>query len=215
VLDKATVLAATLTGVIENGDTSKPYRYVPMFTADVASRVPIGLAIDTVNAVRDAARVHEQLPTNRQRWAIAGLLAHRFSASTLRAEERLYIDSWGLKASTTDAQYLVDVGERVRFWPAVRFHAQSAADFWQLTYVIKHDKSGPGFSVPAIRTGDKELGPLLGITGGAGVRFALGEQKAWALTVAGNVNYTRFLDHLFLLDRLAFFGATTLEVDFQ
>jgi len=82
---------------------------VPMFTSEVAERVPIGLAIDAVNANRLPIRVLEQLPTNRQRWAVAGMIAHRFSSSTLRAEERLYIDSWGLKASTTDAQYLVEV----------------------------------------------------------------------------------------------------------
>jgi hypothetical protein len=215
VLDKATLFAATFTAVLENGDSSKPYRYIPMFSADVASRVPIGLAIDTVNENRLSIRVLEQLPTTRQRWAIAGLLAHRFSTSTLRAEERLYIDNWGLKASTTDAQYLIDIGERVRFWPQIRAHAQTGASFWQLAYVATPAKSGPGFSVPALRTGDRELGPLVGLTGGAGVRFALGDQKNYAISFSGNVNYTRFLDHLFLLDRISYFGATTLEADWQ
>src|SRR5262249_30882335 len=153
----------------------------------VASRVPVGLSVDAVNQNRLPIRVLEQLPTSRQRWAIAGLLAHRFSSSTLRAEERLYIDNWGLKASTTDAKYLIDLGERVRIWPQVRVNAQTGVSFWQLTYVAKLDKSGPGFLVPALRTGDKELGPLVGITGGGGVRVALGEKKNWAITLGGNI----------------------------
>src|SRR5262249_54585436 len=107
------------------------------FSADVAPRVPIGLTIDAVNQNRLAVSPFEQLPTRRQRIALAGLVAHRFSSSTLRAEERLYVDSWGLKATTTDLQYLVDAGERVRFWPAVRIHAQTSAAFWQLAYVAK------------------------------------------------------------------------------
>ncbi len=215
VLDKGTLFAATFTAIFENGDTSKPYRHVPMFLPGIAPRVPAGLAIDAVNMVREPISPFEQLPLNRQRWALAGLLAHRFSSSTIRAEERLYVDSWGLKATTTDLQYLIDIGERVRIWPQVRGHAQTGTSFWQLAYVGTPDATGPGFSIPALRAGDRELGPLVGVTGGGGVRVALGEKKAWALSVVGNVNYTRFLDTLYLVDRIGYFGATTLEVDFQ
>jgi hypothetical protein len=215
VLDKATFFAASFTAVLETGDTSKPYRYVPMFSPADTPNVPVGLSVEGVNQNRLSIRVLEQLPTARQRWAVAGLLAHRFSSSTVRVEERLYIDNWGLKASTTDAQYLVDLGERVRIWPAIRANFQSAVSFWQLAYTARPAKSGPGFEVPALRTGDKELGPLVGITGGGGARFALGEKKLWAISVAGNVHYTHFLDHLYIIDRLGFFGATTLEADFE
>lgn len=214
VLDKATVFAATFTAVFEIGDTSKPYRYIPMFDQATADRIPVGLAIETVNEVRNPERPLEQLPTKRQRWAVAGLIAHRFSSSTIRAEERLYIDNWGLKASTTEAQFLVDLNERIRIWPQLRANVQTGADFWRLAYVSTPNKSGLA-DVPALRTGDRELGPLLGLTFGAGVRFAVGEKKNWALGLTGNVNYTRFLNHLFLIDRLAYFGATTVEVDFE
>jgi hypothetical protein len=215
VLDKATFFASSFTAVIEAGDTSKPYRYIPMFLPDVAKRVPIGLSIDGVNKNRLPIRALEQLPTNRQRWAIAGLLAHRFSASTIRAEERLYVDSWGLKASTTDLQFLVDLNERLRIWPAARFNVQSAASFWQLAYPAAPSKKDGTITLPALRTGDRELGPLYGVTLGGGVRYAFGEKKGWALSVNADVVYTRFLDHLFLRDRLGLFGATTLEIDLE
>ena len=215
VLDKATFFAASFTAVLETGDTSKPYRYLPMFAPDVAKRVPIGLSIDGVNRNRLSIRSLEQLPTDRQRWAAAGLLAHRFSASTIRTEERLYVDSWGLKASTTQAQFLVDATERLRVWPSVRFHVQSGASFWQRAYAASASTKDGTFTVPALRTGDRELGPLYGLTLGGGARYAFGEKKSWALSLTGDVVYTRFLDHLYLLDRLGLFGATTLEVDLE
>ncbi len=215
VLDKATFLATSFTAVLESGDTSKPYRYLPMFAPDVAKRVPIGFSIDGVNKNRLAIRALEQLPTNRQRWAVAGLLGHRFTASTIRFEERLYVDSWGLTASTTESQFLVDLNERLRVWPSVRFHAQSGTSFWQRAYASASSPKDGTFTLPAVRTGDRELGPLYGLTVGGGARYAFGEKKSWAVSVNADVVYTRFLDHLFLLDRLGLFGATTLEVDLE
>ncbi|APR86711.1 hypothetical protein A7982_12060 [Minicystis rosea] len=103
----------------------------------------------------------------------------------------------------------------MRLWPQVRANVQGPVSFWKLAYTATPDKTGAGFTWPALRTGDRELGPLVGVTVGAGARFALGEKKNWALGFAGNVNYTRFLDHLFLIDRIAYYGATTLEVDFE
>ena len=123
VLGKATFLAISGTAVFESGDSSKPYRYIPMFDPSVVDRVPAGFSIESVHATRLPERVLEQLPTSRQRFAVAGRIAHRFASSTIRAEERLYVDSWGLKASTSDATYLIDLNPTIRVWPHVRFHA--------------------------------------------------------------------------------------------
>lgn len=164
-----------------------------------------------VGASRLPEVVLEQLPHSRQRVALAGLFAHRFSSTTLRAEERLYIDSWGVKASTSRAQVLIDAGTRLRLWPEVRAHAQTGADFWQRAYV--GGPSGSGFVLPSLRTGQSDLGPLLGVTGGAGVRFKLDERGRFALTLNGDVSYTRFLDHLYVVDRIGYAGTTALEGD--
>src|SRR4029077_10637004 len=110
--------------IIENGDQSKPYRYIPLFSPEEAANVPKGASIDYVNAHRTFERPLEQLPLSRKRYAIAGDLAHRFETSTIRASERLYFDSWGVKASTTDARWFFDIGTRVRVWPHLRFHGQ-------------------------------------------------------------------------------------------
>jgi hypothetical protein len=213
VLDKHSVFTTNMSIVAEIGNSSKPYRYIPMFSKDIAPRVLPGLALPTVDAVRNPERILEQLPLSRQRFAIAGRYARRFSSSTLRAEERLYSDSWGLKATTTDMRFIVDAGERVRFWPHVRFHAQTGADFWQLAYVS--ERTATGLQVPALRTGDRELGPLFAVTGGGGVRFAVGEAKNWGFTFNGDVIYTQFLNTLYILQRFGYFGALGVEVDVE
>lgn len=213
VADKATVVTAGVTAIFQTGDTSKPYRYVPMFDPEVAPLIPVGLAKEEVDRVRNGERVLEQLPTDRQRYAVYGRVAHRLDASTFRIDERLYIDTWGVKASTTDSMWLFDVDPRVRLWPHLRAHIQSGADFWQLAYASR--RTSAGLELPNVRTGDRELGPLLSVSGGAGVRFALGEQKNWGLGVTSDAVYTRYLNHLFILERWGVFGAVVAEVDIE
>jgi hypothetical protein len=215
IVDKSTFVATSLTAVFESGDSSKPYRYIPLFAPEDVTLVPPGLSVEGVAEARRPERVLEQVPMNRQRWAVSARAARRFASSTLRAEERLYIDSWGLKASTTDARYLVDVTDTIRLWPHLRFHAQSGVDFWKIAYPVTRDVAGNRVTVPALRTGDRELGPFLSLTLGGGGRFAFGEKKDWALTLTADVIYSRFLDHLYILQRFGYFGATTLEVEFE
>ncbi|NUO54923.1 MAG: hypothetical protein HOV80_39285, partial [Polyangiaceae bacterium] len=72
-----------------------------------------------------------------------------------------------------------------------------------------------GIELPNVRTGDRELGPLIGFAGGGGVRFAVGDEKNWGLGFSGDALYTRYLNHLFILERWGFFGALTAEVDIE
>ncbi len=213
VLSKATFGSMTVTAVIEDGDTSKPYRYVPMFAPEVAPLVPKGLEIDSVNLFRLAERPLEQLPDHRERFAVALSAAHRFSGSTLRVSERLYLDTWGVKASSTDGRFLIDVVDGLRLWPHLRFHGQTGASFWELAYVASE---GPeGLVVPTVRTGDRELGPLIAVTGGGGARVAFGKHDEYAVSFAGDVVYSRFLNPLFVKDRWGYFGAFSLEAEFD
>ena len=216
VVDKATFLTPSFTAVFENGDSSKPYRYIPVFSEDIAAQINAGLAgltPEAVNTYRLSARPLEQLPLTRQRYALAARLAHRFTSSTLRLEQRLYVDSWGLKASTTDGRYIIDATKDLRAWPHLRVHVQEGVDFWQLAYVAKRTSSG--LEVPFYRTGDRELGPMFALTLGAGGRLAFGAEKSWGLSATFDFVYTRFLDHLYILQRFGYFGATTLDVEFD
>jgi hypothetical protein len=53
------------------------------------------------------------------------------------------------------------------------------------------------------------------VTAGGGVRVALGEEKNFSLSLAGDAVYTRFLDTLFILERLGAFGALTAELEIE
>lgn len=214
VLDKATFASLSFVTVIEDGDMSKPYRHVPMFAPDVAPQVSPGLVIDAVNFFREPERPLEQLPTSRKRFALAFALAHRFADATIRASQRLYIDTWGTKATTTDARFMYDLLKELRIWPHARFHAQTAADFYELAYIIQRTPDGRPI-LPSLRTGDRELGPLIAVTVGGGMRYEFGERRSLGVSLAGDFIYSRFLNHLFVKQRLGGFGALGFDAEFE
>jgi hypothetical protein len=209
VLSPSTI--ATFIGdvILENGDQSKPYRYIPLFAP--GTQVPLGAPIDLVNSLRVSARPLEQLPLSRTRYALTARLAHRMRLATLRLEERGYADSWLMFATTTDARLLFDLGTRVEMGPHLRLHAQSAVDFWQRAYVY-----GPGFQYPALRTGDRELGPLINGTAGGSIRIGIGSDQtptSWVLGFDLNATTTQYLDDLYITNRISAIGGVTLETD--
>jgi hypothetical protein len=214
VVDKATVASVGGDLVIENGDQSKPYRYIPMFSPQEAAQVQKGASIDFVNANRLPERPLEQLPLERRRFALTGRYAHRFDGSTVRLEQRFYYDNWALFASSSDARWVFDLGKRFALWPHARLHIQSGVSFWQLAY---QSRSTTGWDLPEFRTGDRELGPLFTATGGAGLKWYIGdaaEPRKWSVTAQADAMHTSFFDALYLTDRSGFIGSATLEGEF-
>jgi hypothetical protein len=128
--------------------------------------------------------------------------------------ERLYADTWNLKATTTDLRYLIDVAKDVRVWPHLRFHAQTGANFYQLAYAATQNPDGTT-SFPVYRTGDRELGALLAGTLGGGIRYDFGAHRSYGLGFNGDVVYTRFSNTLFANDRWGYFGAFNFEATFE
>ncbi len=217
VLSPTTLLVTGLSLQIERGEQYKLYRFVPMFPADVAGQVRAGEPIENINAARLNLRPREQLPRSRDRIAIGARLNHRFSSSTIRVEERLYTDTWGIKASTTDARYFIDLGDRFRVWPHVRFHAQSGTSFYQRAYVADYDPQEGVLLVPRYRTGDRELSPMMSLTLGGGTRIALNSERAsvhYALIVSGDMMYSQYFDSIFIVSRTAWYGTLGLDVEF-
>jgi hypothetical protein len=214
VIDRESLASITGDVIVENGDQSKPYRYIAMFAPNVAPTLAKGASIDEVNQLRLPEKPLEQLPLSRRRLALTGRYAHRLDGSTVRLEERVYDDSWGLVASTSDARWIFDLGRRFALWPHARFHAQNSVSFWQRAYV---SGPAPGWNLPEFRTGDRELGPLWTIEGGFGLKWYVGsdaEPEDWALQLTGDTMYTSFLDDLFLTHRTAVLGALGLEGQF-
>ena len=211
VVNRSTVASVAADLILDDGDQSKPYRYIPMFDPGVAAKAPLGASIAWVTANRSAERPLEQLPLSRQRFALTGRLGHRFDASTIRLEERVYADSWLLLASTSDVRWIFDLGRRFAIWPHARLHVQSGVDFWQRAYTTN---SATGWDLPEFRTGDRELGPLRTLTGGGGLRVFLGsnaDPQAWSLAFQADAMYTSFLDDLYLTERTGVIGSLTFE----
>jgi Protein of unknown function (DUF3570) len=209
VVNRVTVASVVLDTIFERGDPSKPYRYVPIFAP--GTFVPRGAPPELVTSLRLSARPLEQLPLTRDRFAVSGRIAHRIEPVTLRADERVYADSWAMFASTTDARVIVDVSRRVEVGPHLRFHVQKAVNFWQRAYVMQ-----PGFDFPALRTGDRELGPLWSGTGGGSLRWKVGASEhpeTFILGFDANLTTTQYLDDIYLTHRVSGIGAFTLEVE--
>jgi len=212
VVNRATILSATLDAMLERGNQAKPYRYIPLFNESDLDRIPAGASVTQVNALRLHPRPLEALPTSRNRFALTARLAHRTKRATLRLEERLYLDSWGLPASTTDARYMLDINRFLTVWPRARLHAQGGADFWQRAYTARNDDSEP-ISIPLVRTGDRELSPLWTLTTGAGLSVKLNDHFSATLEIDGV--FTHYLDALYIEHRAALFTALSVQASFD
>jgi hypothetical protein len=83
--------------------------------------------------------------------------------------------------------------------------------FWQRAYVLR-----PGFDYPALRTGDRELGPLLGLTLGMTARFGVGPRanpNAWRIGVDVSATDTHYFDDLYIRRRLSALSVLSLEAE--
>ena len=218
IMSPTSILLVGGTAQFERGDQSQPYRYIPMFDpVTVAPFVPSGATVDLVNRTRLPVRPLEQLPTERDRYAFGARFNKRMNpTSTLRLDQRFYIDTWGLKATSSDMRYMVDLSRHLRVWPHARIHAQTSTNFFQLAYAATVDSNG-GVAVPTYRTGDRELAALITGTGGGGLRIALGEPEGeikYGITVVGDVMYTRYLKALYVTTRTGVYGSVGFDVEF-
>ena len=213
VLSPRTVVVGGVSAAFERGDPSKPYRLIPMFAPGVD--VGRGASVDVVNAERLAVRPYEQLPLQRDRYTLAARFGHRFDGSTLRIEQRLYDDSWQVRASSTDVRLLFDLGTHVTAGPHARFHVQTGANFHHRVY---HAEIAPTVVLPAFRTTDRELSPLLSATGGLAVWWRITDSRegvGFMLYGSGDVLHSVYFDSIYATKRTAAYGTIGLEVEFE
>jgi hypothetical protein len=215
VVDRSTIASIQFDAIGESGYLAKPYRYIPLFAPGQIGSIHPGASVDEVNAARVDQRPIEQLPERRNRFAFTGRIAHRFSSATIRFDERVYTDSWGVHASTSDFRYVFDVGQAWMIWPHLRLHVQNGATFWQRGYELLPDANGV-LNVPELRTGDRELSPLYTATVGLGLRFRFIDdlRKPWSLVLEGDYGYTKYSDALYISDRKALFSTLAIEAEF-
>ncbi len=216
VVDRSTIAGVVIDAIFERGYLAKPYRYVPLFAPGTSKKIPGGASIRLVNEARLDQRAADQVPDGRNRFAFTGRMAHRFDGLTVRGDERLYRDNWGLSASTTEVRVMVDLGRNLMVAPHGRFHTQGHVDFWQRAYETLPGPQGVS-GLPAFRTGDRELGSLYTATVGGGLRWLLTEDRKTPWTFFANYDwgYTRYFDALYITDRRAMFGAMGIEVGME
>ncbi len=215
VFSASTLAALVGTFQYEDGDSSKPYRHVPVFDPDViqTSEIPLGAAPELIHAARLESMPLEQLPLKRLRYGALLRGIHRFDlGATLRLSERLYMDSWGQRASTTDLRFLWTINDTFTLGPHARFHLQGPVDFWRRAYAAPRNTLGT-YDLPKYRTTDRELGPLWAVSGGTSLRMRLSE--VFSASVYAEGIYTRFQDHLYLFDRMGLFTATAVEMEIE
>jgi Protein of unknown function (DUF3570) len=214
VVGRSTIAGISVDGISERGYLGKPYRYVPLFAPGASAALAPGASPGEVNRARLDQRPADAVPDARDRLAVTGRLAHRLDGSTLRLDERLYMDGWGLWASTTDLRLMVDLGRRVIAWPHLRVHAQKGVDFWRRSYEASAAPDG-SLGPPRFRTGDRELGPMATLTAGAGLRWRVSREGAAPTTLFLHVDgaYTRFFDALYITRRYGLFTAIGIETD--
>lgn len=208
VLNRFMVASLQLDADFERGYLAKPYRYIPLFAPGVGQALPAGAPPQLVDELRLDERPIDSLPASRNRYALTGRIAGRVGRATLRLDERLYADSWGLWASTTDARVLVDVGRRWLLWPHLRFHTQSGAELWQRAYEAIVQADGT-LALPRYRSGDRELSRNDILTAGFGVKLRLTHSvhSPWFLSYQLDATYTHYLDALYITERWSLFSA--------
>ncbi len=104
-------------------------------------------------------------------------------------------------ATTTDAIYVLGIGGGFRAWPHLRFHLQDGASFWQRAYVA--EPASGQISYPRLRTGDRELSPLLTATAGGGIEYSTSKipNTGWVFTGLVDVGRTSYFDALYIDSR--------------
>ncbi len=216
VVNRSTIASVSVDAIFERGYLAKPYRYIPLFAPGTAASIPAGASVELVKSANQYS-VDENVPTARDRFALSGRLAHRWAGTTFRGDQRLYHDSWGLWASTTDVHQYFDLGRRFVLWPHGRAHVQRGVDFWRRAFEQIPGAPGEPPGIPVYRAGDRELGPLYSLTGGLGVRALVSADRhaPWALTFQLDAIYTRYLDALYISQRRALFGSLSFEAGFD
>ena len=152
----------------------RPYRYIPLFAPGPGTNLSAGAPAAGQRAA--PGRAARSTASERDRYAPDRTHRRRVGRASLRLDERLYTDSWGLWASTDAPRD--GAGRRWLLWPHLRFHSQSSAvgsgpmDLRRGT--ARSPAALPAAAIASCRAFDT-------ITGGFGIKLRVTKQPALAL----------------------------------
>jgi hypothetical protein len=141
VLGPRTVATLNLTLGYADGYLTDPYKGIN-FYQDLPPFGPYDPRDPNLDPIPFGASAPERRPSHKFRQMVFGSLTHYFAPMNAGAEAsyRFHHDDWGVIAHTFQGVWNQKVGKRVVVSPLVRYHRQSAADFYRLRV-----NSDPGF----------------------------------------------------------------------
>jgi hypothetical protein len=123
----------------ETGYLTEPYKVLSV--ADSSTGTPT------------AVQYKEKRPDERDRRDVLLNSVYHLTNDVVYASYRYYWDDWGLRSSTFDLKYRVNLGDHAFVQPHVRYYAQNAATFYRAELV-------QGEPLPAFASSDERLGVL-------------------------------------------------------
>ena len=119
-------------------------------------------------------------PDSRETVAWLTRYRHHFpqARATLQADYRFYRDDWGIRAHTLEAAWHQRLDDRWALRPALRYHTQTAADFYSPVVA---------FPQPALQSSDQRLAAFGGLS--PSLRVILREDSGWNFETTGGYVY--------------------------
>jgi len=128
--------------------------------------------VDPATGTPTALQLKEKRPDERDRRDALVSSVYHLTNNVLYTSYRYYWDDWGLRSSTFDLKYRVNLGDHAYVQPHVRYYTQNAATFYRAELV-------QGDPLPAFASSDERLGVLhtttFGLTYGWPVRKGPGQ----------------------------------------
>jgi len=149
----------------------------------------LGQLSNTWNAVplANGAVGDERLPRLRHRHAFAARLAQALPwRGVVKASYRFYVDDWGIRAHSLEAQLYQRIGRLVWVRANYRVHHQTAAAFWTSAAPIGPDDGGP-------RTADSDLATFVSQTFGGMMAIDIPTRSRTVRDVHFDFGYDRYV----------------------
>ncbi|NKI97105.1 DUF3570 domain-containing protein [Rhizobacter sp. SG703] len=143
--------------------------------------------------LNDPYKALDQRPSERRQTALLLRWNHHFAGdgSTLRSSWRAYNDSWQVKASTLQLEWVKPVGGGVSLTPLLRYYTQSAASFYaDPVYDTALGEPYPaGWDANAYNSLDQRLSAFGAFTLGLKLQWAVDD--VWTVDLKGEAYQQR------------------------